>query len=345
MSRKPGEEAQDRPLVTFALFAYNQEKFIREAVEGAFAQTYQPLEIILSDDCSTDRTFNIMKEMAEAYEGPHRVRVRQTGQNRGTFNHVLETAGMARGQLIVLAAGDDMSLPERTAILVGKWLETGAGGLCSRYNIIDRDGTLLQENVEPRGGREIARWFAARPGFRFVHGGTSAYDRVLLSVLGPAREKVFSEDAVLSVILALRGMPVAHIGKALVNYRSHPASWSNNHDRRRDYASVLEFERKMAHMAGSYIALCDHVEGLIGSQTDARDSHDILAGIADTRHFARIRRDMYGGPRTRARALAACRNRREFRYALPRIFGPRPLAMAKHVLWRLKSLRSGWKAR
>ncbi len=36
----------DRPLVTFAISAYNQEKFIHEAVEVAFAQTYEPLEII-----------------------------------------------------------------------------------------------------------------------------------------------------------------------------------------------------------------------------------------------------------------------------------------------------------
>ena len=51
----------ERPLVTFALFAYNQEKYIREAVEGAFSQTYQRMEIILSDDCSTDSTFDILK--------------------------------------------------------------------------------------------------------------------------------------------------------------------------------------------------------------------------------------------------------------------------------------------
>ena len=62
---------QDRPLVTFALFAYNQEKYIREAVEGTFSQTYEPLEIILSDDCSSDRTFEIMEEMAATYDGPH----------------------------------------------------------------------------------------------------------------------------------------------------------------------------------------------------------------------------------------------------------------------------------
>jgi len=45
-------KAQEKSLITLALVAYNQERFISEALEGAFAQTYSPLEIILSDDCS-----------------------------------------------------------------------------------------------------------------------------------------------------------------------------------------------------------------------------------------------------------------------------------------------------
>ena len=56
-------ETSEKPLLTFAIAAFNQEAFIREAVEAAFAQTYSPLEIVLSDDCSKDRTFDIMKEM------------------------------------------------------------------------------------------------------------------------------------------------------------------------------------------------------------------------------------------------------------------------------------------
>ena len=62
MSDKPEEmpdNATDRPLVSFAQFAYNQEKYIREAIEGAFAQTYEPIEVILSEDYSTNRTFEI----------------------------------------------------------------------------------------------------------------------------------------------------------------------------------------------------------------------------------------------------------------------------------------------
>jgi glycosyltransferase involved in cell wall biosynthesis len=53
--------SDDKPLLTLAMFAYNHERFIAEAVRGALRQTYSPLEIIISDDCSTDRTFEIIQ--------------------------------------------------------------------------------------------------------------------------------------------------------------------------------------------------------------------------------------------------------------------------------------------
>ena len=110
-------ETTDRPLVTFALFAYNQEQYIREAVEGAFSQTYEPLEIILSDDCSSDRTFEIMQEMAAAYEGPHEVRVRQNAMNLRLAGHINSIVESANGEIVCWAAGDDISLPQRTELL------------------------------------------------------------------------------------------------------------------------------------------------------------------------------------------------------------------------------------
>jgi GT2 family glycosyltransferase len=48
-------------LVSFVVLAYNQQKFVAEAVRGALAQTYHPLEIVISDDCSTDGTFDVIK--------------------------------------------------------------------------------------------------------------------------------------------------------------------------------------------------------------------------------------------------------------------------------------------
>ncbi len=63
----------ERPLVTFYVITYNQARFVREAVESALAQTYSPIEILLSDDCSTDGTFEIIQETVKGYSGPHTV--------------------------------------------------------------------------------------------------------------------------------------------------------------------------------------------------------------------------------------------------------------------------------
>lgn len=108
-------ELLEKPLVSFTLFAYNHEKYIREAVEGALAQTYTPLEIILSDDCSTDRTFEIIQDIAKSYKGKHHLVINRNEENLGLAEHVNELFSKAKGEIIVLAAGDDISLPHRVS--------------------------------------------------------------------------------------------------------------------------------------------------------------------------------------------------------------------------------------
>jgi glycosyltransferase involved in cell wall biosynthesis len=95
--------------VTLTLIAYNQENYVREAIESALAQTFSPLEIILSDDCSPDQTFAIMQEMVGSYRGPHRVHARREPVNVGTVQHLINVSRAAQGELVVIAAGDDLS--------------------------------------------------------------------------------------------------------------------------------------------------------------------------------------------------------------------------------------------
>src|SRR5258708_29983030 len=118
-------ETDGKPLLTFSIGAYNQEPFIRQAVLGAFAQTYSPLQIILSDDCSSDRTFDIMAEMAAAYRGPHEVVLNRNPKNVGLVAHINRVVQLTRGELLVVSAGDDISLPHRTTATWESWEATG----------------------------------------------------------------------------------------------------------------------------------------------------------------------------------------------------------------------------
>lgn len=109
----------ENPLVSFCLITYNQERFIEAAVRGAFSQTYSPLEIIISDDGSTDNTPKIIESLVETYEGPHKIIFNKNEKNLGIREHCNKVLyDIAQGEILLLAAGDDISLPERTSVYV-----------------------------------------------------------------------------------------------------------------------------------------------------------------------------------------------------------------------------------
>jgi len=122
---RPPEPSGERPLVSFFVTAYRQEHLVRAAIEGAFAQTWQPLEILLSDDASPDGTYAVMQEMAAAYRGPHRLILNRNPKNLGITAHVDRIMELTSGAFVVQNAGDDVSVPERTDALVAAWLGSG----------------------------------------------------------------------------------------------------------------------------------------------------------------------------------------------------------------------------
>lgn len=234
------------PLVTFALFAYNQEKFIREAVEGAFAQTYEPLEIILSDDCSTDRTFEIMQEMAAAYHGPHRVRAMQTPHNLGVVQHVLLRGREAAGDIVVLAAGDDISLPERVTRHVPCYADAKVWAACTGFHLIDESGSVVSENetipLGLRGIRKLQTYIKKK--VPVIQGSTASYKKDAFNLIDVSDRINFVEDNLFNFIIPASGHDIIFIYDPLIMYRIHAAAWSNRPQEVRDWH---DYEARSAH--------------------------------------------------------------------------------------------------
>jgi glycosyltransferase involved in cell wall biosynthesis len=255
-------ENYEAPLVTFALFAYNQEQYIREAVEAALSQDYTPLEIIISDDCSADETFSVIQQVVKSYKGPHQVRVRQTEKNCGSLLHVQDVAKSASGKLLVLAAGDDVSKPTRTRVLQEAWQKTGAWGLCSRFDRIDENGAILAEGMQAAvvNSRTFDRFFVPDGlAVRIVHGCTSAYDTRLFNYLKlQSTDYVLSEDGALSVLLNIIGKDVAQLEDSLVLYRQSSNSLTNNIRKKKKltYAEIVRDENNIKRFAFSQANRC-----------------------------------------------------------------------------------------
>jgi glycosyltransferase involved in cell wall biosynthesis len=211
---------RDRPLVSIALVSYNQEPYIRAAVRSAFAQTYSPLEIVLSDDCSQDRTFEILREEAQAYGGPHKVILNRNPQNLGVASNYNRAAALASGFLIVIQDGDDISLPDRTSKLVAASLEpTPVDMVCSRVFVIDKTGEALPDLAGPPVS-PLSLEEAVETGFVSAAGCACAYSRSLWIKYGPIDDEVLQEDIVLPFRALLeRGIRV--VDEPLVKYRVH----------------------------------------------------------------------------------------------------------------------------
>jgi glycosyltransferase involved in cell wall biosynthesis len=229
-------ETGARPLVTFYVMAYNQVRFIREAVEGALAQTYSPLEIVLSDDCSTDGTFEIIQEVASSYTGPHTVVVNRNPHKLGVSEHVNKIIERAAGELIIAADGDDISSPNRAERCVEAWLKNGKpAALFSSVFCIDAAGRP--------SGKDGDRWFAeflpkeretpAARLLRFSKDGSprlvscsGAWTKELCDAFGPLSPRVWFEDDVITLRAWLYDR-IIFVPEALVRYREHDSNVFN----------------------------------------------------------------------------------------------------------------------
>jgi glycosyltransferase involved in cell wall biosynthesis len=216
------------PLISFVLISYNQEGFIREAVESALSQSYSPLEILIQDDCSSDRSFEIIQQMVAAYRGPHSVQCLRNPANLGIARNLNRAMELCRGRLIVVAAGDDISLPMRTEVIYRAWEDSKrmATALFSCYTVISKDGAEqgLGGTRREADGPGTA-WRLEGELFRFlskrdpmVHGCSAAYSPDLLSCFGPVWGDM--EDVVLCFRTLAMGQ-LLYINQPLVKYRRH----------------------------------------------------------------------------------------------------------------------------
>ena len=89
---------------------YNHEKYIEQCLNSIINQTQLPYEIIVSDDCSIDNTWNIVKKYKKKY--PKLFRIFRNKKNIGVFDNIDKIRGYYSGNVINFCAGDDLFKPK-----------------------------------------------------------------------------------------------------------------------------------------------------------------------------------------------------------------------------------------
>src|ERR1700759_617622 len=135
------------PLVSIGLFLYNGERFLEAAIDSILNQTFRDFELILSDNCSTDRSEEICRRYAAK---DSRIRYYRADRNMGAGWNLRNVYFKATGKYFKWAAHDDMIQPDFLRLCVDA-LEADASLVVvhSLTRVIDDRGDLV-ENYEWR---------------------------------------------------------------------------------------------------------------------------------------------------------------------------------------------------
>jgi glycosyltransferase involved in cell wall biosynthesis len=191
------------PLVTIGLPVYNEARFIDAALASLRCQDYPNLEIVISDNASTDRTVEICTR--HAGEDP-RIRIERAVVNRGAIANFQNTLDLAHGTYFMWAGGHDLWTPNLVSECVA--LMEANQGAClafasSRWVGVD-DEPLARVSgwSDTRGLDPVARLFTIFWGN--MHPVMALVRTAQLRACMPL-ENLAGSDLVLLAELALRG--------------------------------------------------------------------------------------------------------------------------------------------
>lgn len=102
---------KNNPLVSIVVITYNSAKYVLETLESAKAQTYQNIELIVSDDCSTDNTVEICRNWIDENKDRFvRTELITVEKNTGIAPNCNRGLYKAEGEWVKFIAGDDILL-------------------------------------------------------------------------------------------------------------------------------------------------------------------------------------------------------------------------------------------
>ena len=147
---------KDQPLVTIGIPTYKRaDSFLKIALESALNQTYQNIEIVISDNCSPDHT----ESLVTGYSDP-RIRYFRQKENIGAANNFNFCLQQARGDYFILLQDDDLIDKDFVEVcLEGAKYSTDFGVIRTGVRAIDTQGNIKHKAPNMVVGLDTADFF------------------------------------------------------------------------------------------------------------------------------------------------------------------------------------------
>lgn len=137
----------ESPLVSIGIPVFNAESTIKETIQCVIDQTYQNWELVISDNCSTDNTKNIIRQFKD-----RRIRFIENETNIGMLENFRKVANIARGDYFKLLCADDLITAdciEKQLDVFLKDTENKIACVTCDIDIIDSNGSFIMKRKIP----------------------------------------------------------------------------------------------------------------------------------------------------------------------------------------------------
>jgi glycosyltransferase involved in cell wall biosynthesis len=150
----------DHPLITIGIPTYNRaDRYLKQAIQSAVAQTYSNIEIIVSDNCSTDNTEALVRSFNDS-----RIRYIKQSRNIGMLNNSNFCVEEAKGAYFLQLHDDDLIDPDFVSeCMQAVKNDTNVGIILTGVRVIDEEGNVICEETNKADGCStpdfMLKWF------------------------------------------------------------------------------------------------------------------------------------------------------------------------------------------
>lgn len=133
-----------KPLVSVICLCYNHERFVQEALFSVVNQTYSNVEIIIVDDCSSDKSSELVKDFLKDYLN---IKFIQNEVNLGNCTSFNKALAIANGDYIIDFATDDILKKNKIELQVAAFekLDNSYGVVFSNAEVVTENGEYLKD--------------------------------------------------------------------------------------------------------------------------------------------------------------------------------------------------------
>ena len=138
-------------LISICIPAYNAEKFIKKTIESVLSQSYQHIEIVITDDCSKDQTVDVISSFTDK-----RIKFYQNEKNLGVEGNWNKALKLATGKYCKMMGADDILYPnclEEQLKIIDNPDNANVVLVTSHKNVINQDGKLIMTRKFPGSGK------------------------------------------------------------------------------------------------------------------------------------------------------------------------------------------------